>query len=151
VHLPGKVPSTRLVLGFFIGIIVLLEISTATPADETRSARLSLVPMDASMRGGLAGVGKASAVRHGSKVSITGSFEDLRSPATLGEVHLARMAGIRGPVISELTVSHATSGDIMGSFELRADQLDGFRNGGCYLQIASEKAPDGNLWGWLLP
>lgn len=103
------------------------------------------------MRGLITGIGKVTAVRHGTTVVVNGTFEDLRSPATVAEVHLARMAGIRGPAIAKLQVAHATSGAISGSFELSADQLDSFQNGGCYLEILSEKAPDGNLWGWLLP
>ena len=30
------------------------------------------------------------------------------------------------------------------------DQIADLRNGQWYVQIQSERAPDGNLWGWLL-
>jgi len=29
--------------------------------------------------------------------------------------------------------------------------VEGLRQGQIYLQIHSETAPDGNLWGWLIP
>ena len=44
----------------------------------------------------------------------------------------------------------ATSGTIAGSFDLTAAQLTSLRKGGLYIQIQSEKAPDGVLWGWFL-
>jgi hypothetical protein len=59
-------------------------------------------------------------------------------------------AGMRGPVIADLTVSKATSGTISGTVDLNSQQLDSLRKGGLYIQLHSEKAPDGVLWGWLL-
>jgi len=106
--------------------------------------------MDASMRANIAGLGSASAVLSGTKLSITGSFEGLRSPATIAQLHEGRGTGVRGPVIFDLTVTKAVSGTIEGSFDLSADQVENLRKGRFYVQIHSEKAPDGNLWGWLL-
>jgi hypothetical protein len=42
------------------------------------------------------------------------------------------------------------SGTLSGSIDLTPEQLQSLRKGQLYLQISSEKAPDGNLWGWLL-
>jgi hypothetical protein len=56
--------------------------------------------------------------------------------------------GVRGPAVLDLTVTKATSGQIGGSFELTQEQADALQNGKLYIQIHSEKAPDGNLWGW---
>jgi RNA polymerase sigma-70 factor (ECF subfamily) len=39
---------------------------------------------------------------------------------------------------------------LTGSIDLSPDQLQALRKGQLYIQISSEKAPDGNLWGWLL-
>ena len=58
---------------------------------------------------------------------------------------------MRGAAILTLTISPAVSGKFAGSFDLNADQVESLQKGKLYLQIASEKAPDGNLWGWLLP
>jgi hypothetical protein len=57
---------------------------------------------------------------------------------------------VAGPAIGDLTISKSTSGTISGSIELTPQQLTILRKGGLYVQIQSEKAPDGVLWGWLL-
>jgi hypothetical protein len=60
------------------------------------------------------------------------------------------MAGIRGPVIGDLTISKAASGTLRGSIDLTPEQVASLHKGGLYVQIHSEKAPDGVLWGWFL-
>ena len=85
----------------------------------------------------------------GTKLSVNGSFEGLRTPATMAQLHSAVAAGVRGPVIYDLTVSKATSGTVTGSFDLTAPQLESLHKGGLYVQIHSEKAPEGVIWGWL--
>ena len=57
---------------------------------------------------------------------------------------------MRGPPIGDLTVTAATSGTISGSIELTKEQIDDLAAGRLYIQLHSQKAPDGNLWGWLL-
>ena len=106
--------------------------------------------MDLAMRANIAGGGSATAILAGNKLSITGSFEGLRTPATIAQLHQGRGTGVRGPAIFDLTVTRATNGSISGSFELTAEQVENLRKGRFYVQINSEKAPDGNLWGWLL-
>jgi hypothetical protein len=89
-------------------------------------------------------------VLSGSKLTITGSFDGLRSAATTAELHSAVAAGVRGPAIHDLTVSKATSGSISGSVDLTGPQVESLKKGGLYIQIQSEKAPEGVIWGWLL-
>jgi hypothetical protein len=62
------------------------------------------------------------------------------------------MRGIRGPAILDLDlmISKAVKGTLSGSVDLTPDQIADLRNGRLYVQIQSERAPDGNLWGWLL-
>ena|ERR1700674_3297744 len=117
--------------------------------DETFKARLSTVPIDVPMMSTVTGSGSLTAVLAGSKLTITGTFQGLRSPATEGHVHRGPK-GIRGPAVFDLTVSKATSGTISGSLEMTPSQVEDLRNGRLYVQIHSERAPDGNLWGWLL-
>jgi DNA-binding transcriptional regulator YdaS (Cro superfamily) len=81
---------------------------------------------------------------------VTGSFEGLRSAATTASLHIAVAAGVKGPAIGDLMISKATSGTITGSIELTPTQLTSLRKGGLYVQIHTEKATDGVLWGWLL-
>jgi len=107
--------------------------------------------MDTAMKVNIAGSGSASAVLTGAKLTINGTFDGLLSPATTAQMHRGSATGVRGPVILDLTVSPAISGSVSGAFDLTSDQVDSLRKGRLYIQIASQKAPDGNLWGWLLP
>jgi hypothetical protein len=116
---------------------------------ETFKARLTPVPIDTTMMSRIAGVGSATAVLTGKKLAISGNFSGLRSPAADAHIHVAPK-GIRGPAVLDVAVSKTTSGTITASIELTQEQVDDLRNGRLYLQIDSEGAPEGNLWGWLL-
>jgi hypothetical protein len=107
--------------------------------------------MDASMKVNIAGRGSASAVLTGTKLAISGTFEGLISPATTAQIRRGSVTGVRGPAILDLKVTPAITGTVSGAFDLDANVLESLRKGRLYVQIASEKAPDGNLWGWLLP
>jgi hypothetical protein len=58
---------------------------------------------------------------------------------------------MRGTPIGDLTATANTMGTIGGTLELTREQVDDLAAGRLYIQLHSEKAPDGNLWGWLLP
>ena len=116
---------------------------------ETFKARLSPVPIDITMMSTIAGSGSLTAVLAGKRFTLTGTFEGLRSPATTAQIHRGPK-GIPGPAILDLTVSKAEKGAVSGSFELTPEQIADLKNGLWYVQIQSERAPDGNLWGWLL-
>jgi hypothetical protein len=116
----------------------------------TYKARLTAVPADARTRPTLAGIGTATATLSGSKLTVTGSFEGLLSPATAAQLHSAVAAGVRGPVVGDLTIAKATSGTISGTFELTPQQVESAHKDGLYIEIQSEKAPEGVIWGWLM-
>ena len=116
----------------------------------TFKIRLSPVPLDATMRATVTGKGAAAATLSGNKLTIDGTFEGLASPATIAQIHQSKVTGIRGPVVTDITVSKAASGTVSASLTLTPEQIDALRKGRLYIQIHSEKAPDGNLWGWLL-
>ena len=118
-------------------------------AAKTFKARLAPVPIDLTMQATVAGTGSATAVLTGSKLTITGNFDGLRSPATLAQLHKSPVRGVRGPVVFDLTASSGTSGTITGTIDLSPAQVTDLEKGLLYLQLHSEKAPDGNLWGWL--
>jgi hypothetical protein len=117
--------------------------------EESFKARLSPVPINISMMSTIAGTGSLTATLQGKQLTIQGSFEGLRSPATTVQIHRAPK-GIRGPAILDLTVTKAEKGTVTGTLELTQDQIADLRNDRLYVQIQSERAPDGNLWGWLL-
>jgi hypothetical protein len=102
------------------------------------------------MQSTVAGQGRVTATLDGDRLIIAGEFGGLKTPATFARVH-AGPKGIRGPAIFDLTVAKATSGSIAGTLHLTPQQLDDLRHSRLYIQLHSEKAPDGNLWGWLLP
>ncbi len=118
-------------------------------ASETFKARLSPVPIDVTMMSTIAGSGSLTAVLAGNKLTLKGTFEGLRSPATTAQIRRGSK-GIRGPAILDVTVTKSEKGEISGSFELTPEQITDLKSGRWYVQIQSEKAPDGNLWGWLL-
>ena len=134
-------------MGIELGAFALL---LGAQGDEPFKSRLSAMPADARTRASLAGSGIASAVLTRTKLSITGSFEGLLSPATSANLHSAMAAGVRGPIIGDLTISKAVSGSISGSIDLTPAQINSLHKGGLYIQIQSEKSPDGVLWGWFL-
>jgi hypothetical protein len=102
------------------------------------------------MQSTVSGIGAVTAVLTGRKLVIDGKFQGLRSPATVARVHLAPKA-IRGPAIFDLKVSSGTIGTISGTLELAELQVTALEKGSLYIQLHSEKAPEGNLWGWLAP
>jgi hypothetical protein len=81
---------------------------------------------------------------------VTGRFEGLKSPATIARIHKSPTRGVRGPELFELDASPGTSGTISGRLDLSPTQVADLEKGLLYVQLHSEKAPDGNLWGWLL-
>ena len=133
--------------------IPLIGVALTAQQPKTFKAHLSPVPIDVSMQATIAGSGSVSAVLTGSKLTITGTFEGLKSPATIAQIHKGPVRGVRGPNVFDLTVSKtdAASGTLSGSFDLTTIQVADLEKGRLYVQLHSEKAPDGNLWGWLLP
>jgi hypothetical protein len=111
--------------------------------------RLSLMPLDIAMQNVIAGSGVATATLKGTTLTIAGTFSGLKTPATVARLHRSPKPGMRGPVIGELTISGDTSGTISGSIELTKEQVGDLAASRFYVQLHSQKAPDGNLWGWL--
>ncbi len=137
-------------------LAALLSLVSARAAQNGQSAevfkaRLSPVPINISMMNTIAGSGALTATLSGKTLTIQGTFEGLRSPATTVKIHRGPK-GIRGPAIPnlELKATNAAKGTISGTIELTPDQIADLRAGRIYVQVQSERAPDGNLWGWLL-
>lgn len=140
---------------FLTGLLGLGALGLAPPAAATQAprefaARLSTVPIDEAMQTTVAGSGRATASLSGSRLSIAGSFEGLRSPATTAHLHIAPL-GLRGPAVFDLQVTPDTKGSISGAVDLSAAQVEDLGKRRFYIQLHSEQAPEGNLRGWLLP
>lgn len=135
----------------FVIAVAILAIGAGLPAQaqETFTARLSPVAIEPAQRNNVTGQGSASATLSGNRLSITGSFAKLQTPATIARLHHGKGTGIRGPALADVTVVHAMEGTITASLTLTTEQIEALRRGRLYIQIHSEKAPEGNLWGWL--
>lgn len=149
----GRPAATAAFLAVAFLSLVCSGIAQNSPNADTFKVRLSPVPINISMMATVAGSGSLTATLTGKQLTIQGTFEGLRSPATSVQIHRAPK-GIPGPVVAELStnlsVTKANKGTVSGTLELTPDQISDVRNGRLYVQIQSEGAPDGNLWGWLL-
>lgn len=130
-------------------VFVAVMASAGAQAPQYR-ARLSPVPLDIAMQSTIAGSGSATAALKGTTLTINGTFTGLRSAATVARLHRGPKTAMRGPAIGDLTATAATSGTINGSIELTSAHVADLAAGRLYVMLHSEKAPEGNLWGWLL-
>jgi len=135
---------------FALALGSLFALIAGAQSPETFKTRLAPVAIDASMKGRIAGKGSATATLTGSKFTVNGTFEDLKSNATMAHIHQGTAPGVRGAKLLDLTVTKGMSGTLSGSFDLTPDQVESLKKGKWYVQIHSEKAPEGNLWGWLM-
>jgi len=131
-------------------LLVSLALPGAGQTQEKYKVRLATVPMDGGMRNTVAGTGTATAVLAGAKLTVNGTFDGLLSPATTAAVHRGPAMGVRGSSFATLTVSKAAKGTLSGSIDLTPEQVQALKKGQLYIQLSSEKAPDGNLWGWFV-
>ena len=145
-----KSRHTMVVAGCVVALLFVVDAACAAQNQEKYKVRLATVPMDGGMRDAVAGSGSATGVLTGTKLTISGTFGGLRSPATAARVHSGLAKGVRGASVAELTVSKATNGTVAGSLDLTREQVQSLQSGKLYIQISSEKAPEGNLWGWFV-
>ena len=123
----------------------------AAAAQQSFKIRLRPVPIEASTAANTTGAGEATASLAGTRLTLRGNFAGLKGAATVARLHQGPVMGVRGPAIADVTVPAATSGTFTAEVALTAGQVEGLKQGQIYLQIHSETAPDGNLWGWLIP
>jgi CHRD domain len=131
-----------------VSLLATVPAALGAQAASAFRGRLAPVPVAAASPT-ITGVGAVTATLTGTKLTITGTFEGLATPVTFAKLHRAPK-GIRGPAVFDLTVTPGTSGKISGSLDLSASQVEDLGRERFYVQLHSEKAPDGNLWGWLL-
>ena len=135
--------------GFLVFCLSAVVVSAQTA--KNYRARLSPVALDVAMQTTVGGSGAVTAVLSGTTLTVSGTFDGLKSPATIAQIHKSPIAGVRGPVMADLSVSGNTSGTISGTLTLTPLQAADLEKKWLYVQLHSEKAPDGNLWGWLMP
>jgi hypothetical protein len=112
-------------------------------------AALSRLPLDNVLQRTVTGKGAVTAELAGQRLAITGTFEGLTKAATIANVHMSPVTGVAGPVLFPLILTEGVAGTVSGSAELTPPQVEALASNKLYVQIHSETAPDGNLWGWL--
>jgi hypothetical protein len=127
-----------------------LEPTAQAPAARTFRTRLSPVPV-AAYNANIIGSGTVTATLTGNALAVSGTYEGLASPATQATIFKSPKPGIRGDAVFDLKVSGGTSGTIAGQFNLTPAQVQEVSASRYYVQLFSEKAAEGNLWGWLMP
>ena len=132
------------------GVLLLAtQAFAAAQGGEVYRARLSVVPLTVDMQANVAGLGQVTATLNGNRLTVTGNASGLRSPATTIAIHRGPK-GIPGPAVLTLTATKETNPTISGMLELTPQQIADLRGEQFYVQLNSERAPEGNLRGWLL-
>jgi hypothetical protein len=135
-----------------VGAFLLVFSGAANAAPEAYMAHLGPVARTNINRFTAVGRGSADAILDGRKLTISGKFGGLMSPATDAHLCVSQGIGLPGACGPELEVTNAVNGIFTGSVTLNARQLAALPAGQLYVQINSlnSPAPSGNLWGWLL-
>jgi hypothetical protein len=120
-------------------------------APQTFQFRLSPGPRLVGTRADRSGGGSVTATLEGSKLTLKGTFSGLLAVPTGAHLLMGSLPGVRGPVIADLTISPTTAGTLSGTVQLTPEQLASLRQGGLYVEIDSDRAPEGDLWGWIMP
>jgi hypothetical protein len=134
----------------FSALVLSLALAVLQAAPGPMRARLSPVPTDLAMQETIAGLGAATATLAATTLTVEGTYRGLKSAATSVRVYESPRPGMRGPVVGEFASGGGTTGTFKGTLTLTREQAAAFGKGLLYVQVQSEKAPDGNLWGWLM-
>jgi hypothetical protein len=124
-------------------------VSFAQGRPEIYKARLSPLGVTNATVATTTGVGSVTATLTGARLAIEGTFEGLTGAATAANLRRGPK-GIPGPVIAEIAFPKSSSGKLTETLDLTPAQVDDLRAGRLYLQIHSERAPEGSIRGWLL-
>jgi len=113
-------------------------------------AQLDPTPFDATNRADvIESIGNLTATLEGSTLTVRGTFSNFTSPATGGSFRIGLAKGVPGDAIGSLTVEHGRQGSFSGTIKLTSAQMAALKREALYVRIDSEKAPDGNVQGWL--
>lgn len=143
----GGRPTMRIIQ--ILAAVMIVAGSGAAMAQQTQKYRAMLLPTPIETAHEVVGKAVVMAELSGRRLTITGTFTGLGSPATRADVHVGPILGVTGPVVFPLTVSKGVSGTISGSGDLSSSQVTALAANKLYVEIDSESAPDGNSRGWL--
>lgn len=131
-------------------LVVGLAIAALQAVPGPMRARLAPVPIDLAMQEAIAGLGAATATLSGTSLTVEGTYTGLKSPATAVRVYDSPRRGMRGRLVGEFASGGGTTGAFKGTVALTRGQTTAYAAGLLYVELNSEKAPDGNLRGWLM-
>jgi CHRD domain len=131
------------------GLLAVLPAAVEAQGAKVYKGRLSPVPI-AAYTPTVVGSGTVTATLTGTRLVIAGTFDGLNTAATVARVYKSDKPGMRGTALFDLTATSGTTGTIAGQLDLTAAQVQELAQGRYYVQLNSEKAAEGNLWGWLL-
>ena len=132
--------------------VLLLSVSVPALADGAKYvAVLDPGPLTFATRNDVAGTGSVTAELSGNMLIVNGSFDGLPSPATTAQLRSGLLMGVPGEAFADLTVPHSPGGTVAASVKVSRAVIAALKRGGLYVQLNSEKAPNGNLWGWFVP
>ena len=100
------------------------------------------MPVESANASKITGSGSVTATLDGSRLTITGTFQGMKSAATVAQLHMGAR-GVRGPVEFDLQIDKSPNGKINGVITLTKVQIDTLRRGWYYVQIHAEQAPEG--------
>lgn len=134
----------------FRTVLIAAVLAAAPALAAGYEAELDPTPFDATNRADVINsIGNVTATLDGSVLTIQGSFSNMTSPATGASLRIGLAKGVPGEAIGKLTAEHAAAGSVSGSVTLTPDQIAALNKQALYIRIDSEKAPEGNLQGWL--
>jgi hypothetical protein len=138
-------------MGWCVATLIGAAFALESAAQQNFKVRLRPVPIESSTAAATTGAGEATAALAGTRLTVRGNFAGLQGAATVAHLHQGAVMGVRGPAIADVAVPAANGGEFTATVTLTAEQVEALRTGRIYLQIHSATAPDGNLWGWLIP
>ena len=142
--------SRRLPVILCAALLLATPLSIGAAFAASYEAELDPTPFDATNRADvIESIGNVTATLDGNTLTVKGTFSNFTSPATNGSFRIGLAKGVPGDAIGSLTVEHARQGAFSGSIKLNAAHLAALKREALYIRIDSEKAPDGNVQGWL--
>jgi len=135
----------------FLGLAALMLTATAASADQSFDFRLSPGPRLVGTRAESSGSGRVHAELKGNVLTLSGDYHGLLAASPAAQLMMGPLPGVRGPKLADLTITPAVNGTISGKVTLNRQAMAAFAKGGLYVEITSQPAPDGDLWGWVMP
>ena len=132
------------------GIVAAMLLVCAPAWATDYEAQMDPAPFDATTRADILGsIGQVSATLTGNTLTVNGTFKDMTSPAIAASVRVGLLKGVLGDAIGPLMVTRTAQGTVSGSVQLSPAQIEALNREAVYIRVDSEKAPEGNLQGWL--